>query len=74
MATDFGLAIGQRLRGLPIDGARMIAAVTVAVGFFLGGLVGGLFFYASGFAALWSPCVLVALLALTAWCVAPRDV
>ena len=74
MATDFGLAIGHRVRRLPVDGQRLRASLAVGAGFLLGGVVGAMLFHAAGFAAMWLPCLLVASLAVGAWWVSPLAV
>lgn len=44
MFTDLGIYVGQRLRGLPVDGLRVRVCVLVTFVFVSGGVVGALLF------------------------------
>ncbi|MBB5208018.1 YoaK family protein [Chiayiivirga flava] len=64
MFTDLGIALGHRLRGLPVDGRRVRLCVCVITGFLAGGIVGTFAFRAMGYAALRVPAALTGAVAV----------
>lgn len=72
MYTDIGLAIGHALRGLPVDGRRMVLAVTVISGFLAGAVAGGIGFAHFRFAWLLLPAGVSAFTALAYMAVLAR--
>lgn len=55
MFTDLGIFLGQRMRGLQIDGRRARLCFSVIGGFFVGGVAGAALFHRFEFATLWIP-------------------
>ncbi|MFC4728620.1 YoaK family protein [Coralloluteibacterium thermophilus] len=58
MFTDLGMFLGNRLRGLPVDGRRIALCLLVATGFLCGGVLGALLFPHLGYRTLWLPALL----------------
>lgn len=56
--TDIGIAVGLRLRGVPIDGRRIRLYFLLLAGFFTGGILGSLGYSRFGFAVLLVPATL----------------
>ena len=65
--TDLGIMLGNRLRGVPINGRRLLLFLLLIGGFVCGGLVGTLLFRGLHFTALLVPATLAALLASVYW-------
>ena len=55
MFTDFGIFIGHRLRGLPVDVRRICISLTVITGFLCGGIAGTLLYSAVQNRAMYVP-------------------
>ncbi len=64
MFTDLGIFLGHGMRGLPVDARRLRLCVTVISGFLVGGCAGAYAFATLGYATLWFPAGLTALLAI----------
>ena len=58
LITDIGIAIGLRLRGIPIDVRRIRLHLVLLFGFFSGGMMGSLGYTQIGFSALMIPATL----------------
>lgn len=56
--TDVGIAVGLRLRGVPVDWRRVRLLLVLLVGFFSGGILGSLGYTQIGFATLLIPATL----------------
>jgi uncharacterized membrane protein YoaK (UPF0700 family) len=65
--TDLGIMLGNRLRGIPLDGRRLLLFILLISGFICGGVTGTLLFRLLHFAALIAPASLAALLAMIYW-------
>jgi uncharacterized membrane protein YoaK (UPF0700 family) len=59
--TDIGIAVGLRLRGVPLDGRRIRLYLVLLLGFFLGGVMGSYGYTQIGFAVLMIPATLAGL-------------
>ena len=59
--TDVGIAVGLRLRGVPLDGRRVRLLLVLLTGFFSGGILGSLGYAQIGFATLLIPATLAGL-------------
>jgi len=65
--TDLGIMLGNRLRGIPLNGRRLLRFVLLIGGFVCGGAVGTLLFRLLHFTALMLPAILAASLAVVYW-------
>ena len=65
--TDLGIMLGNRLRGIPLNGRRLLLFVLLIGGFVCGGVVGTLLFRLLHFTALMLPAILAASLAVVYW-------
>ena len=65
--TDLGIMLGNRLRGIPLNGRRLLLFVLLIGGFVCGGVVGTLLFRLLHFTALMAPAALAASLAVVYW-------
>jgi uncharacterized membrane protein YoaK (UPF0700 family) len=65
--TDLGIMLGNRLRGVPINGRRLLLFLLLIGGFVVGGLVGTLLFRELHFTALLMPAGLAVFLAVVYW-------
>jgi len=65
--TDLGIMLGNRLRGIPINGRRLLLFVLLIGGFVCGGVVGTWLFRLLHFTALMLPAILAASLAVVYW-------
>lgn len=63
--TDFGIAIGHLLRGLPIDKLRFRLYAFIFASFLAGGILGAWSYLGLGIAALYVPAILLGALGLT---------
>ena len=61
--TDLGIMLGNRLRGIPLNGRRLLLFLLLISGFICGGVIGTLLFRLLHFSALIAPAALAALLA-----------
>lgn len=64
MFTDLGIFLGHAVRGLPVEKKRLWLCVLVITGFLAGGIAGTLAFNAVGYAALFVPAGLTAVVAI----------
>jgi uncharacterized membrane protein YoaK (UPF0700 family) len=62
--TDLGIYLGQRLRGLPVDGLRIQVCLLVASHFIVGATLGAMGFVAIQERVLWVPAVLTGVVGL----------
>ncbi len=65
--TDLGIMIGNCLRGIPLNGRRLLLFLLLISGFICGGVIGTLLFRLLHFSALIAPATLAALLAVIYW-------
>jgi uncharacterized membrane protein YoaK (UPF0700 family) len=65
--TDLGIMLGNRLRGIPLNGRRLLLFLLLISGFICGGVIGTLLFRLLHFSALVAPAILAALLAAIYW-------
>tara|TARA_B100000965_G_scaffold7570_2_gene5893 strand:+ start:5403 stop:6104 length:702 start_codon:yes stop_codon:yes gene_type:complete len=65
--TDLGIMLGNRVRGVPINGRRLLLFLLLIGGFVVGGLVGTLLFRELHFTALLMPAGLAVFLAVVYW-------
>lgn len=65
--TDLGIMLGNRLRGIPLNGRRLLLFVLLIGGFICGGALGTLLFRLLHFTALMLPAILAASLAVVYW-------
>jgi uncharacterized membrane protein YoaK (UPF0700 family) len=65
--TDLGLALGYKMRGLYVDNKRVILHVLLILGFFTGGILGGLAFYLNASNSFLAPTVLTSILSILYW-------
>lgn len=63
--SDFGIAIGHLLRGLPIDRLRFLLYGVIFLGFLSGGIIGILIFQHLGFDAIYFPATLLFVLGVS---------
>lgn len=62
--TDLGMFLGHRLRGLTVDGARVKLYAILLAGFFIGGILGAIFFQLYSYATLYLPATLIGVAAV----------
>ena len=65
--TDLGIMLGNRLRGMPLNGRRLLLFVLLIGGFVCGGVVGTWLFRLLHFTALLAPATLAVSLAGVYW-------
>ena len=65
--TDLGIMIGNRLRGTPLNGRRLLLFILLISGFICGGVIGTLLFRFLHFSALIAPATLATMLAIIYW-------
>ncbi|XID75886.1 YoaK family protein [Alkanindiges sp. WGS2144] len=65
--TDLGLALGYRARGLYVNPKRILLHSLIVLGFFAGGVIGGLNFYMHPDSSFLYPTLLTTLLAFIYW-------
>lgn len=65
--TDLGLALGYKMRGLYVDNKRVILHILLILGFFMGGILGGLAFYLNASNSFLAPTVLTSILSVLYW-------
>lgn len=65
--TDLGLALGLKFRGQKVDGRKIALYLTLITGFVIGGIAGSISFVQYAFSAMWGPCVITALIAISYW-------
>ena len=70
--TDLGIMLGNRLRGIPLNGRRLLLFVLLIGGFICGGVVGTWLFRLLHFTALMAPATLAISLACVYWAYSRR--
>lgn len=64
MFTDVGIILGHALRGLPVEGRRLLLYSLIITAFLSGGIAGAIVFRQLGYSALYLPSGLIALAAV----------
>lgn len=65
--TDLGVALGLRVRGQKTDSRKVVLYLILITGFVVGGIAGSIGFMRYQFSAMWVPCIITALIAISYW-------
>lgn len=65
--TDLGVALGLRVRGQKTDSRKVVLYLILITGFVVGGIAGSIGFMRYQFSAIWAPCIITALIAISYW-------